>query len=361
MEKLSRRQFLKVAGTGLVAATVPEGISRGRSMEIANQRQERPLLLDSVPDNSISFGLTPHNDSLEFALQTGEALGKKPHIVGFFINGNHPFTDNPPILEQIRAAQDAGMIVELHWGGSMHYVDLVSLSEELARIGNDFLWRPWFEMNGSWTQSWYGGFAPSQFVSAWERMWNYFSKEKHLSQAKFVFCPNTTDIASPIEPFFPGEDKVHLVSLDAYLKHRFNPLDSRHYVYPYLSPEELLGPDLALFQRLAPQTPFIQSEINTSIETDPDIFLWNRLLPRPIYGRGEWLAAAANYLVKAGAVAWLSFDWNKAEYGNAEDDWAMVNYPEVVASMAGELSKSYYQNDLDLGADKTWTKLGLKT
>jgi mannan endo-1,4-beta-mannosidase len=83
--------------------------------------------------------------------------------------------------------------------------------QELKDAGVVVLWRPFHEMNGEWF--WWGKKPPEDFIKVWRQMFDYFSKTKHLDNLLWVYGPNQGNNA---DDFYPGDDFVDLVGLDAY-------------------------------------------------------------------------------------------------------------------------------------------------
>lgn len=301
----------------------PETLSQGLTIAKKLERNQRPVLLKRIPAESVVFGMSPDENSFKGVLEYEEKLKHLTHLTNFFAEGDRPFSRNQnsrELLEQIKLAVDNGKLVMLSHGLSFGDYDLNTLTEELKRIDAPFIFRVWYEKNGSWTDNWYGKIADYEFIERWQEMFVHFSI--HLPQAYLLFCPNTTEIASDFEPIFP-HNYVHMVGLDAY--HRYSPsiFNARHYIYPNLTPEETLGPDIAKLQRLASRVPFILCEVG-SID-DP-----------------KWFAKAIDYSVKAGARGWLTFDWNKAGVAWDEHDLATTLNEKQSLEIAVELGKSYY-------------------
>lgn len=322
--RLTRRRFLKLALAGAGLALAPELVTQLHNLNVRFERSRRPKLLDTISPASVAFGSSPHYNSLEFLSRTGEAIGKQPHWVNLFAAGNRPLARDPQLLPEIRAAQNRGLRFILSWGMGIKFVNAAVLAEDLAVIEEPFYFRPWYEMNGVWTQDWYGQFTPGEFVSHWWQLRETFARV--LPQAKFIFSPNATNVAPAFVEYFPGADYVDAVGLDVYHKYSYSPFNLRHYLFSDLSPEETLGPDIATIQDLAPQIPWLITEINASVE----------------FGRARWLAEAVAYAVSAGAKAWLTFDWNKAQAAWDEYDWAIINHPELVQALRHELGRDYY-------------------
>jgi mannan endo-1,4-beta-mannosidase len=94
----------------------------------------------------------------------------------------------------------------------MHELDqLAGGLQELKDAGVVVLWRPFHEMNGGWF--WWGGHEPEKFIRVWRHMFDYFTQVKGLDNLLWVYGPNH---GSKTAAYYPGDDYVDLVGLDAY-------------------------------------------------------------------------------------------------------------------------------------------------
>ena len=82
---------------------------------------------------------------------------------------------------------------------------------ELRDYGVAVLWRPYHEMNKNFF--WWGGREPADFVQLWRQMFDYLTKEKKLDNLLWVYSPYQ---AADSTKYYPGDDYVDIVSLDAY-------------------------------------------------------------------------------------------------------------------------------------------------
>lgn len=94
---------------------------------------------------------------------------------------------------------------------------------ELRQAGVVVLWRPFHEMNGDWF--WWDGKDPKTFIRLWRQMFDYFTKTKGLDNLIWVYAPNH---GSNTAAYYPGDDYVDLVGLDAYTDF-IDPLNIRGY------------------------------------------------------------------------------------------------------------------------------------
>lgn len=350
-KKLSRRDFLQAAGVSAATATIYPGIfigileafSAGHTLMSSEERRllQPPRLLTDVQNNSIICGSHPHQNSLKIALESAEVLRRKPQILGFFAKTYRPFSADPELLATINNTAEAGILPLISWGEKIPTAnqDIELLIDQLKEIKCPFLLRPWFEMQGSWARGkdgWYGNFTDQEFIYNWQIMRVEFKQK--LPNAYFVFSPNSTDIADSFEKLFPHPDYVDVIGLDAYNKHSPSLFDPRHYLCPNLRPEQVFGPDIATCQRIAPNTPWMLTELG-SIDT-------------PNFTRD-----AIDYAIRAGAAAWMTFEWNKRHLSWNEADWQVSSNPLLVDQLRQELSQDhYFRNQCD-GIDAVYETL----
>lgn len=92
--------------------------------------------------------------------------------------------------------------------------DMDRVAEGLAQLqdyGVVVLWRPYHEMNKDFF--WWGERDPEDFVQLWREMFDYLTKEKKLDNLLWVYSPYQ---AADSDKYYPGDDYVDIVSLDAY-------------------------------------------------------------------------------------------------------------------------------------------------
>ena len=315
---------------GLLARGVSEIHTAARSFERSQRVQ--PVLDDRAPDSQISYGTYPDKNLFENALVSAELLQSNPNIVGFFAKTSRPFSYSPELLDQINLTHQAGMVPLVSWGQRFSSTNIDTLTEELSRIQGPFIWRPWFEMQGNWARGkdgWYGEFSDALFIQEWRKMREKFAQK--VPNAFFAFSPNSTDIAGSFEPLFPGEGWVDIVSLDAYNKHSYSILNPRHYYFPDLSAAEIIGPDLATFQRIAPNVPFILTEVG-AINND------------------SFTQEAIEYVSRMSTTTgWMLFEWFKASYGWDEADWSLTTKPDLTTRIKKVLQGNQYRSSLSNG------------
>lgn len=321
---MSRRDLLKRFGYMATLVLAPEIAHQAHNVYSAISRPERPFLTSPEP-YSVVFGYSPNNNSLNYLPE----IGIQPQILNFFIGGYA--RDYQQVFEQIRSAAGMGIVPMISWGvyedvytQTFHKHELFrGFINDLKSINSRFIFRPFYEANLTKTSEWWGESTPNEFRRGWSYLVNVFEGEG--VNCSFLFCPNTTTnriITSFFEQIYPGDDSVDFVGLDSYNK--FSPyLWTGEHLHPNPSAEEELGHDIAVLQRIAPQKPLIISEINE-------------------YGDGSWTTSVIDYAVHAGAVAVLTFDWNKAGQGEGEIDWRISQRPVFLRNLRSLLEKEYW-------------------
>jgi Glycosyl hydrolase family 26 len=166
-------------------------------------------------------------------------------------------------------------------------------------FGYPFLFRPWWEMNGTW-YSW--GRSPD-FVAAWQHFHDVV-EEVGATNVTWAWVPNTIwgEPASDPTAYYPGSAYVDWVGMDAY-NFGLNPLQSDRWT----SPAETIGPTLEVLNRIAPGKPVCICEI-ASTEIGGNKATWitellQRYLPsQPSIQAVLWF----NYNIEANGGR---FDW----------------------------------------------------
>jgi hypothetical protein len=106
---------------------------------------------------------------------------------------------------------------DLHTPGTPAYVQWHAyLDEQIAKfkqINGPVIWRPFVEINGSW--SWWPGENPADFQIVWQQMHDYFAANG-VTNILWLFNVNDWDTSADVTAWYPGSAYVDLVSLDAY-------------------------------------------------------------------------------------------------------------------------------------------------
>jgi hypothetical protein len=122
-------------------------------------------------------------------------------------------------------------------------------------FGYPFMFRPWREMNGAW-YSW--GRDP-YYVAAW-RHFHDVVEEEGATNVTWAWIVNTiwSDPGSDPKPYYPGDDYVDWVGMDAYNWGK-NPIQPDI----WLSPEQAIGPTLSVLEEITDK-PVALTEVASS-------------------------------------------------------------------------------------------------
>jgi beta-mannanase len=158
---------------------------------------------------------------------------------------------------------------------------------------------PLQEMNGYWTSY---GLDPDNFRAAYQRIQTIFAQTGiSRSQVWWTFAPNgyTRPGDPPIQAYYPGDDKVDIVSFSAY---NFGSCSGNPWPL-WQTPDQVFGPYIATIrQQVTASKPIFVAEAGTtSAGGDKD----------------KWLRDAYAYLVQQNIRGILYFNSDK------ECDWAI--------------------------------------
>ncbi|HEY1726741.1 MAG TPA: glycosyl hydrolase [Steroidobacteraceae bacterium] len=84
---------------------------------------------------------------------------------------------------------------------------------KLKQIKGPVIFRPFIEINGSW--SWWPGQNPADFRLVWQQTHDYFAS-KGVTNVLWLLSLNTEGNAEDAMSWYPGDDYVDLVGIDAY-------------------------------------------------------------------------------------------------------------------------------------------------
>ncbi|MDQ6902912.1 MAG: glycoside hydrolase family 26 protein [Bacteroidota bacterium] len=84
------------------------------------------------------------------------------------------------------------------------------LLERLKKAHVPVLWRPFHELNGNWF--WWSKQGPEKFKKLWVSMYNYYVKERKLTNLIWVLCYT----AKPDTAWYPGDKYVDIAGADTY-------------------------------------------------------------------------------------------------------------------------------------------------
>lgn len=165
--------------------------------------------------------------------------------------------------------------------------------------GYPFLFRPWWEVNGAW-YAW--GRSPD-FIPAWRHFHDIVVREG-ANNVTWAWIVNSIwwDPLSDPTPYYPGDEYVDWVGMDAY-NWGLNPLQADR----WLTPQQTIEPTLEVLERIAPGKPVCICE-DASTEIGGDKPSWIR----------EMLSTYLPHHPDIKAYLW--FNWNVAQ-GSGNWDW----------------------------------------
>lgn len=199
-----------------------------------------------------------------------------------------------------------------------------------------FLFRPWWESNGGW-YSW--GQSP-YFAAAWQRFHDLVVAEG-ATNVTWAWVVNTIweeggEMKADPTPYYPGDDYVDWVGVDAYNWGR-NPLQPDRWV----SAEESIQPTLEVLEDIAPGKPVcICESASTEIgegEPEEDKALWiHEMLD-------EYLPSRPHI------KAYVWFNWNVEQggfgSGGGHWDWPIESSPEAEAAFRAGIQSETFLSD----------------
>lgn len=188
-------------------------------------------------------------------------------------------------------------------------------------FGGEILYRPWWEMNGTW----YPWGRSSYYVAAWKRL---YSRVKAIApNVKFVWCPNTIwDAASDPAPWFPGEAYVDFVGMDGY---NAGPLKNT----AWKSPTDVFKPTYDRLRQLAPGKDIVIAETASTERGAPSGT-----------SKAAWIAdllgpTLQERLPAVKAVVW--FNWPIPESGKTMD-WPIESSAAAQAAFKAGIASPYF-------------------
>lgn len=193
-------------------------------------------------------------------------------------------------------------------------------AQKAAAWGYPFLFRPWREMNGDW-YSW--GRDP-EYVRAW-RHFHDVVEEEGASNVTWAWIVNSIwwDPESDPTPYYPGDEYVDWVGMDAY-NWGLNPLQPDR----WLTPEQAIGPTLDVLEAVAPGKPVALTEV-ASTEIGGNKASWVR----------DFLGSYLPHHPEIKAMLW--FNWNIQD-GTGRWDWPIESsVPAEQAFRDGIQSSGY--------------------
>lgn len=157
-------------------------------------------------------------------------------------------------------AFDQGMFCQYDYGtsttglndilanNSTAQTNLGTLAGQLKSFQYPILFRPFWEMNGSWFSWGRTNYTAAQYITIWQNTWQIFADVMgghtagsglgtDTGNCSFFWCPNinTTGVDSDITSRWPGIQYVDIAGWDGYI-------GNAHFGTTYKTPEQLYGP-----------------------------------------------------------------------------------------------------------------------
>ena len=348
--KISRRIAL---ASGIAAATTYV-FPRVYGSVIEAMRMPDDLILQDLSEidsNSVAFGSSPHNNSLEEMLSLNEQIGYDAPTTNLFhtwdISGRNwrdqkvgrphvaPKVTNDELFHTAKTFVDHDVLTIITTGpgetGSDHrfrLLDLVEGDPGLVAYVRDFaqrckdleemvIVRLFIEGNGNWLSYGNNGLNTSRdYIAAWKKTVDIFRKEG-ADNVLFFWCPNSTINpinTAPIDTYYPGPEYVDIVGANVFDRHQtelISILDGHltfnfdgYFVQPDVSPLANFGKDIVFLQKT--EKPKVLGEFGSM----------RRNQARTVYE--ETIAELA---IRAGFKQLLWFFWNKTGQGILERNW----------------------------------------
>jgi hypothetical protein len=186
-------------------------------------------------------------------------------------------------------------------------------------FGYPFMFRPWREMNGDW-YSW--GRDP-YFVAAWQHFHDVV-EEEGATNVTWAWIVNTiwSDPGSDPTPYYPGDDYVDWVGMDAYNWGK-NPIQPDI----WLSPEQAIGPTLTVLEGITDK-PVALTEVASS-EAGGNKASWIR----------DFLHSYLPNHPNIKAMVW--FNWNILQ-GGLRYDWPIESSEAAEQAFRDGIQSSEY-------------------
>ena len=186
--------------------------------------------------------------------------------------------------------------------------------------GYPFLFRPWWEVNGDW----YPWGRDPDYVAAWRHFHDLVVAEG-ATNVTWAWVTNTlwVDPESNPAPYYPGDDYVDWVGMDAY-NWGENPLQPDRWT----TPAETIEPTLQVLKLIAPGKPICICEL-ASTEIGGE--------------KAPWITELlTNYLPSHPEIkAFLWFNWNIEQEGGFWD-WPIESTPAAQAAFNSGIQAANY-------------------
>lgn len=239
-------------------------------------------------------------------------MGAIPHVIW------EPYPDSEDTAFSI--------MDKINSGGCDEYIR--NYAREVKKFKDPVYIRPGHEMNAFW----YGWGSVingkeagiQKYIDFYRRVWNIFKDEK-VTNVAWVWCPFATSHPdeewNKLEHFYPGDQYVDWIGLDAYCWHPY---------YPYQTFDQLYRRAVADVEKLAPSKPVMIAEFSAN----------------KFDKRDDWIKEAFNCLrsddhfSRVRAFYWFNID--KSEEGH-DLKWAIhKEYTNEVEAIRESLDYDYF-------------------
>jgi hypothetical protein len=212
-------------------------------------------------------------------------------------------------------AQPAFALARILAGDHDAYLDAFAL--ELAALDTEVWLRPLHEMNGCW-YPWAGtvnGNHPHEFVRVWHHLRDRV-RAAGAHRVRWVFSPHAGSypdtVANGVEAYYPGDDAVDLVGIDAY---NWSGVTEG---VPWTSLASLVAPTLDRVRRVSGRPVFVAE---TACPPDPR--------------RAAWIESAWDFVRRERLRGLVWFHADK------ECDWRVADDPNAARALAGGVASSF--------------------
>lgn len=328
---LSRRDFLRMGGTGLVGAALSPALSSipdPRSINTADAATRTTALGAFAPSLPWSF-----EDIDDFS----SLVGEQPAIIHWFQDWVMNF--DPEYLDAAVARGGMPLISWEPWrfGGGLrqsryalktilagkHDTYIRRWAKAAAAWGKPFFLRFAHEMNGDWT-SWspgVNGNTSGEFVRAWRRVHGIF-RRAGATNVRWVWAPVAHyEGATPYRDVYPGDAYVNWLGISGY-----NWGDTRSWSH-WQSFSEIFGRSYRMLTTIA-RKPIMVAEV-ASAESGGDKAAWIRK---------AYLEEIPSKFPQMRAISWF--------HANKENDWRVNSSGRALRAYKEVVTTARYQRKL---------------